>query len=189
MPVILLKCPICKKEFEREKKEHNRSRRRGRPSYCSRTCSGHAHTSNLGEHLGIGRSDNLISGNRRDEYSPFKWFLKNVKQRNKDKNRKYDIDLEYLKNLWEKQEGICPFTRWNLVLPKHGSAWNQGTDKSIKRASLDRIDNSKGYIKGNVRYVAIIANYCRNNFSDNEVKLFCEAVYKNIQPPPTTYLC
>ena len=181
MPVILLKCPICKKEFEREKKEHNRSRRRGRASYCSRTCSGHAHTSNLGEHLGLGRPDNLVSGNRRDEYSPFKWFLKNVKQRNKDKNRKYDIDLEYLKNLWEKQKGICPFTNWQLELPNDSTNWNKDGDK-LRRASLDRIDNSRGYIKGNLRYVSIMANYCRNKFTDQEVKLFCEAVtsYKKV---------
>jgi hypothetical protein len=183
LTVIFLKCEVCSKEFQRNKSEHRRSQKLGRKSFCSRSCSGTNNTKNLDEYYNNGgtrNTKNLDAANRRNEYTPFKWFLKNVKQRNKDKNRKYDIDLEYLKNLWEKQKGICPFTRWNLVLPKHGSAWNQGTDKSTKRASLDRIDNSKGYIKGNVRYVAIIANYCRNNFSDNEVKLFCEAVYKNI---------
>jgi len=34
----------------------------------------------------------------------------------------------------------------------------------------------KGYIKGNVRFVSLMANYCRNEFTDEDVKLFCEAV-------------
>ena len=40
-------------------------------------------------------------------------------------------------------------------------------------------DSGESYIEGNVRFVAIIANYCRNNFTDNEVKLFCKAVVNN----------
>jgi hypothetical protein len=41
---------------------------------------------------------------------------------------------------------------------------------------LDRIDHSKGYIEGNVRFVACIANYARNAFTDEDLQEFCEAV-------------
>ena len=44
------------------------------------------------------------------------------------------------------------------------------------QASLDRIDNSKGYVKGNVRFVALIYNYARNGFDDEAVLAFCNAV-------------
>jgi len=60
-----------------------------------------------------------------------------------------------------------------LTLPEGSSARK---DKTVYRASVDRIDNSKGYIRGNLRYISIMANYCRNEFSDEEVKMFCEAV-------------
>jgi len=80
-----------------------------------------------------------------------------------------------LSNLWEAQSGVCPFTGWELKLPFHSTDWDKDDDK-LKRASLDRIDNSKGYIKGNLRFVSLMANYCRNEFTDEDVKLFCEAV-------------
>lgn len=45
-----------------------------------------------------------------------------------------------------------------------------------RRASLDRIDSSIGYIPGNIRFVSVMANYCKNSFSDQEVFEFCQAV-------------
>ena len=50
----------------------------------------------------------------------------------------------------------------------------------LRRASLDRIDNSLGYVKGNVRFISIMANYCRNTFEDKDLMEFCEAVVDNI---------
>jgi hypothetical protein len=40
------------------------------------------------------------------------------KHRDKKKNYGCDITAEYLKQLWENQKGICPFTGWGLILPK-----------------------------------------------------------------------
>jgi hypothetical protein len=176
MPVVILKCPICEKDFERNKKEYTRSQKLGRPSYCSRSCCGKAHAKNLGEYYGNGNIDNIPiekrGTNLRDKYTPFRYFLRAIKRRQHKKGAT-NIDLEFLENLWNKQKGKCPFTGWNLNLPEGSCARK---DRSIYRASLDRIDNSKGYVKGNVRFVAIMANYCRHIFSDNEVRLFCEAV-------------
>tara|TARA_Y100000310_G_C20283893_1_gene623895 strand:- start:33 stop:572 length:540 start_codon:yes stop_codon:yes gene_type:complete len=171
MSKVNLICSVCNQSFLRDKKEFNRSQKFGRPSYCSRICSGKANQKSLGEHLGVGNNDNLIT-RKPDEYTPFRYFLRAIKRREYLKG-KSNIDLEYLKQLWEEQSGICPFTEWKLTLPAGSSVRK---DKTVYRASLDRIDNSKGYIKGNLRYVSIMANYCRNEFSDEEVKLFCEAV-------------
>lgn len=53
----------------------------------------------------------------------------------------------------------------------------------MSNASLDRIDNSKGYLKGNVRFVSMMANLARSTFSDNELIRFCKsvAVYQHPQ--------
>ena len=88
-----------------------------------------------------------------------------------------DITLEYLKELWEQQGGLCPFTGWELLLPK-GSSYS-GDPGSMYRASIDRLDNSKGYVIGNIRFISVIANYCRNTFTDDQVRLFCESVHKH----------
>lgn len=47
---------------------------------------------------------------------------------------------------------------------------------TIYSASLDRIDNSISYMKGNVRFISVMANYARNTFDDEEVVKFAEAV-------------
>jgi len=178
LTVIILECGICNKKFERSRGEYNRSKKLGRSSFCSRKCSGINNTKNFDEYYQNGGkrfTEHLNPANRRDGYSSFKWFMRVIKRRNKEKGKDFDVDLKYLKELWEHQKGICPFTDWQLELPIDSTNWNMDGDK-LKRASLDRIDNSKGYVKGNVRFVAIMANYCRHIFSDNEVRLFCEAV-------------
>lgn len=42
--------------------------------------------------------------------------------------------------------------------------------------SLDRIDNSKGYIKGNVEVISYLANRMKNNASQDTLLRFCQAV-------------
>ena len=178
MAVVLLECATCSKQFKRNKSEYKRSQKLGRPSFCSRTCSGANNIKNFDEYYQSGgkrHTEHLDPANRRDKHSPFKWFMRVVKRRNKTKGKEFDIDLEFLSNLWEAQSGVCPFTGWELKLPFHSTDWDKDDDK-LKRASLDRIDNSKGYTKGNLRFVSLMANYCRNEFTDEDVKLFCEAV-------------
>ena len=46
--------------------------------------------------------------------------------------------------------------------------------------TLDRIDNDKGYVKGNVRFVSVIFNFARNNFSDQDVLNFCQATMSHL---------
>ncbi|MEO1762237.1 MAG: hypothetical protein AAFR83_09750, partial [Cyanobacteria bacterium J06629_18] len=49
---------------------------------------------------------------------------------------------------------------------------------TIDRASVDRIDSSIGYIRGNIEFVAVIANFAKNVFTKQDVIEFCHDVYK-----------
>ena len=111
-----------------------------------------------------------------DSLSNFRWYMKNIIKNSKDRNKEYDVDLEYLKDLWESQNGVCPFTNKKLLIRTHANK----DKKNPYQASIDRIDNTKGYIKGNIRFVSLMFNYARNNFSDNEVLEFCKNVAANI---------
>lgn len=160
-------CENCNKQFSRRKAEVNRSQRLGRRQYCSRKCQGVVSRENIAGQSG--RPENLIPENRRDEYTKFKWYIKVIKQRTKNN---FSVDLQYLKNLWEKQKGICPISGQKLILREH----NDKISLLSNHASLDRIDNDKGYIKGNVRFVAVIANFARNCFTDEQLIEFCKNV-------------
>lgn len=175
MSKITVTCDTCNKEFEKARNEYNRRIRLGKDKfYCSLSCSGKS-PENV-KHIVSNRSGYSVwldKCNRKDEYSKFRPFLKLCRQRKKD----FDLTLEYLKELWESQNGICPFTGFELEARTYDG--KSDNPLNIKSASLDRIDNSKGYVKGNVRFVSVMFNFARNKFSDEEVIEFAQAVIKN----------
>lgn len=119
-----------------------------------------------------------FSYHQKDEYIHFRWFLLRVKQRAKESARKNtDIDLKYLKELWESQNGTCPLTGWTMRLPVSSTSGFESTRP--ENASLDRINNDLGYLKNNVRFVALIVNLAKMKFHDEDVKEFCKAVVIN----------
>lgn len=71
-----------------------------------------------------------------------------------------------MKQLWEEQEGKCAVTKVDLKLE---NSYNKNY-----QASLDRIDSSKGYIKGNVRYISVSVNWLKNNLDDNHLREFIQ---------------
>jgi hypothetical protein len=174
--------PKCKKEFWRNKSEHNRSKRLNRNQYCSRSCYGKSEDNvgfkNVNEEIALKHQRDIKKhcGNRRDKYTSFRYFIKVSK--NSGRNPNINVDLDYLLNLWKKQEGVCPITGWELSLPNSTSGWEDNRFR-YKRASLDRIDDAKGYIKGNVRFISWTANVALNAITDEELVDFCKAVAKN----------
>lgn len=103
-----------------------------------------------------------------DEFSPFRQYLKRIRERNKKKQvgEQTDITLEFLKNQWEKQKGICPYTGIKMTLPKTTREHEQKCGPF--RASLDRIDSNRGYMKDNVEFVCVVANLAKRNFSKRQ---------------------
>ncbi|MGH7039895.1 MAG: hypothetical protein ACREE4_13740 [Stellaceae bacterium] len=79
-----------------------------------------------------------------------------------------EITTDDVVALFEAQSGRCVLTGRTLL-------W--GT-KGVQRdtLSIDRIDQSRGYVLGNVRLVTYQANFARNRFSDEELFEFCKAV-------------
>lgn len=78
-------------------------------------------------------------------------ILKYVHQRAKKVNREVDINTEFLVNLFNEQNGICPYSGRKMKFDIN----------SQERLSLDRKDSSKGYTKDNVVWCcwqAIILN-------------------------------
>jgi hypothetical protein len=64
----------------------------------------------------------------------------------------FKITIEYAWKLYDKQRGRCAITGTPLVLSR---TWASDQAKGTIRttASLDRIDNSHGYVEGNVQWI------------------------------------
>lgn len=89
-----------------------------------------------------------------------------------------NITLQDLKDQWEKQGGKCPYTGWDMKFD--GCTKRKGLRRTPDRASLDRIDSSKGYIKGNIQFVSLIAQYAKNDWNDDVILEFANAVKNNL---------
>jgi hypothetical protein len=132
-------------------------------------------------------SKNVEGYTREDELSPFRQFLRSNKY--KIKKKEVSIDEKYLKELWNSQDGICPYTKLKMVLPKNTNRIHNS--RTLIRASLDRIDSSKGYIDGNVEFVCYGINLAKNNFSKSEMLNFINSIRYDgntlgiTQPQPT----
>jgi hypothetical protein len=168
MKTIVLKCENCGTEFKRLAKEVKRCAKKGFGIACNRSCS----TSLRNKKSPYkGECVHLRSYTRQDEFSPFRYYRNkaNSKQRS-DKYGESDLTLDYLKLLWEAQNGICLYTGYKMDLPINTKQHNKlHTPFS---ASLDRIDSSKGYIQGNVEFVCLAVNYAKNTFSREDILEF-----------------
>lgn len=93
---------------------------------------------------------------RRD--NPIKHLLQMAKSRCKHSGLEFNIEVEDL----EVPE-FCPiFPEIKLESPDG--------DRKTNGYSLDRIDNSKGYIKGNVRVISMLANLKKDNWTIESVE-------------------
>ena len=159
---------------EKTKKEYNRAIRLGRKLYCNLSCATYgkpALVKNFGLHV------REILGNIRkpDELSPFRYYLS--KARSTERKLWYgetNLTLDYLRDLWTNQLGICPYTGHYMELPISTQTANR--KPSPTRASLDRIDSSKGYVQGNVEFVCQAVNLAKQSFSREQMISFFKRI-------------
>lgn len=77
----------------------------------------------------------------------------------KNYGTKTNLTVEYLEELWAKQRGCCYWTGIKLLFgPKV-------TARHPQKASVDRLDNTLGYVKGNIAWASNFANRGRGNLA------------------------
>lgn len=167
--LVTVVCDCCGKAFQKPISEYNRNLKLGRSNYCSRSCCGKMCNKNGKQK---GNPSVLNPSVRRDQYTPFRYYFRNSRKRFKD----FNLTLEYLKQLWEEQNGICPYTGIKLQLAEY----NKHHNDLIHTASLDRIDSSKGYVIGNVQYVSMAINYMKNKMSHEDTLQLCKIIAKHV---------
>jgi hypothetical protein len=91
--------------------------------------------------------------------------------------KKIDIDIQFVWDLFLKQERKCALSGIELTFPI------KGTNEEYKRAtaSLDRIDSRKGYLKDNVQWVHKKINIMKNVFDKQTFVTMCQAVAENFK--------
>ena len=79
-----------------------------------------------------------------------------------------------MKKILIQQNYKCSLSGVDLFFHKKGRK-----NRSTGTISLDRIDSSKGYIKGNVQWVHKTINKIKLKLSNSEFKYWCKLVAEN----------
>ncbi len=92
-------------------------------------------------------------------------LIQTISSREIRKNRKRDknLTIKYIRSLFEKQKGKCYWL--GIDLDSDGKC-------KLRKPSLDRLDNNKGYEVGNVVITSLFANTGRRDASISEMKSF-----------------
>lgn len=177
--LITVICDQCGKEYLKPLSEYKRNRKLGRHSFCSRSCACKFNCCNRTQKM-IEYSNSEENKQRlliynptlnlyeRDSKKRFSYFLRNCRKRFKE----CTITLDDLQEQWDKQKGICPYSGISLIIP----TYTKNHKNPIYMASVDRVDNSKGYVPGNIQFVSTCINYMKNTMTDEDTKFLCKCI-------------
>jgi hypothetical protein len=109
---------------------------------------------------------------RKTYESAAKQLISHSKWRAHKKTLPFEISYEYAMQKFKDQKGLCAVSGIPIefalgrVAHKHGET----------TASLDRIDSSKGYTKGNIQWVHKRVNSIKSDMTMPELISFCSAI-------------
>lgn len=87
----------------------------------------------------------------------------------------FTIDIDYVMELYKKQNGKCALTGWDLEFTR-GGTWDNGTNP--RAATMDRIWNSSGYVPGNVQLTCWMPNKVKGSLSNRIFIEMCKDIAK-----------
>ena len=92
-------------------------------------------------------------------------LLRHAKQRALKNNLEFNLELSDI-----VIPEICPILEVPFIMGTKGDY--------MYTPSIDRIDNSKGYVKGNIQIISMKANTMKNSATPEELKKFCKNVLR-----------
>jgi len=185
---IYVRCRRCGEEFLREYR--NLHQRHNCPTHITRSdgtkmkwCNGcsmfltyKSFTTNNARYDGLSslcktcsnarpsaqRHNNTRAIERHTPEGWMKWALSQKKAECRKNGMDFDIDIDYLRDIYERQGGLCIYAKVKLEF---------GTT-SLRSASLERLDSEIGYVRGNVVLASKAMNWAKNNASEADFLVF-----------------
>lgn len=158
----MLYCEHCGAEFEPKKKNQR---------FCRPKCRNSARSKRhyQKEYQTEWRRRNRESVNAkaivRDEAKPEQALIRTTKSRAKKLGIEFNI------------------TKEDIAIPNECPVFGVPFEKRTRyAASIDRIDSSLGYIKGNIQIISRLANTMKNDSSHQELREFAEWAIKQSTP-------
>lgn len=100
--------------------------------------------------------------------------LLGARDRAKRNNIPFNITMEDLEDLWNKQNGLCALSGIQMTFEL-----NNG--RTPTNLSLDKINRLKGYTKDNIQLVCMACNQMKSDLSEDELYYFCQQIIKTYE--------
>jgi hypothetical protein len=94
-----------------------------------------------------------------------------------DKSQRIEVDLDYVYQVGSSQDFFCALSGQELEFTRGGQYW-LGKWCNPNSCTIDRIDSSKGYVKGNIQLITWKANCLKQHLDNDEFIEFCKDVAK-----------
>lgn len=75
-------------------------------------------------------------------------------------------------DLYERQEGLCALSGVKMT-------YTAGSGRVSTNISIDRIDSSKGYLRGNVQFVCGVVNIMKQDMQQKDLYSWCKAILEH----------
>jgi len=93
------------------------------------------------------------------------------------RNLEISIDIEYIYDIFIKQQKKCALSNLDITLDRYYSIAKKGSIRQT--ASLDRIDSTKGYVEGNVQWVHKDVNNMKMGLGQEYFIELCKKITKH----------
>lgn len=158
-----LLCNNCKNYLPETEFTSNGSKNKDRnfKKYCCKKCSTkrqNSYIKNLDDNTKLHKTLN--------------YRLLGAKERSIKSKINFNIDLEYIKNLWEIQQQKCKISNIEMT-------FEMRKGRTFTNVSIDRIDSKKGYVKGNIQLVCMAINQMKSDLTKEELIFFCKKIIEN----------
>ncbi len=103
------------------------------------------------------------------------WYFYNLERGAIRRSIKFDITIEYIWNLFLKQDRKCVLTGVELIFTPKGSQWK---DQYLQTASLDRINSYGDYTEDNIQWIHKDLNKMKFILDNEQFLKVCKDVVK-----------
>lgn len=164
-------CKSCKKEYMKNRYNFNKNKITERKKI---SIAKHPETAKLYSDKYYKENKKILNKKAQDNrLDPIKYLSRLVtesKVRAQKKLLAFDLDKNFIFQLYEKQRNKCAITGLNFDLQKDSNfrirPW---------APSVDRINSKLGYTKNNIRLVCVAVNLAINQFGDLTFDKMCQA--------------
>jgi hypothetical protein len=111
-------------------------------------------------------------------------YWNRLKKSAKLRNIEFSISMEYAWTIYIRQNKKCSLTGRDIVIDPSYLRSKILNRTGQQTASIDRINNKDGYIKGNIQWVHVDINYMKQDYTQEYFIESCREIYINATKKP-----